>query len=56
MFNFCELPFCTSYLLTFNGELLNIDLNIYQYAENTLAINKSLEITLNIEQNNTIIL
>lgn len=50
MFNFGELPFCTSLTPTFNGEVFNYILYISQIPSKPLHIDKSVEIILNIQQ------
>lgn len=50
MFNFGELPFCTSYTPMFNGEVFNYILYINQIPSKPLYIDKLVEIILNIQQ------
>lgn len=50
MFNFGELPFCTSLTPMFNGEIFNYILNIKQIPSKPLYIDKTIEIILNIQQ------
>lgn len=50
MFNFGELPFCTSLTPMFNGEIFNYILYINQVPTKSLYIDKTIEIILNIQQ------
>lgn len=50
MFNFGELPFCTSFTQMFNGEIFNYILNIHQSPSKPLNIDETIEIILNIQQ------
>jgi hypothetical protein len=56
MFEFSFLPFSTSNTLYFNSELYSINLNISKVHEYSTKITKLIELSLNIEQNNTLIL
>lgn len=56
MFEFSFLPFSTSNTIYFNGEIYNIDLNIDNLYEYSAQITKLVELSLNIEQDNTIVL
>jgi len=56
MFEFSILPFSTSNILYFNGSIYNLDLTISNIYEYSAQITKLVELSLNIEQNNTIIL
>ena len=50
MFNFGELPFCTSLTPMFNGEIFNYILYISQTPSKSLTIEESVNIILNIQQ------
>lgn len=56
MFEFSFLPFSTSNTAYFNGEIYNIVLNISNTHEYNGIFTKLIELSLNIEQNNTVIL
>jgi hypothetical protein len=55
MFNFCELPFCTSFTPKFNGEIFYFILSIQQDPTHIASIKKTIEIELNIEEDPRII-
>lgn len=56
MFEFSFLPFSTSNIIYFNGEIYNITLNTSNLHEYSSTITKLVELSLNIEQNNILIL
>lgn len=56
MFEFSFLPFSTSNIVYFNGEIYNIILNIDSQPVLNLGVSRVLNITLNIDQDSNIIL
>ena len=50
MFNFGQLPFCTSDTQYFNGEIFDFILYIAQFPTKSVNIEKYVEIILNIQQ------
>jgi len=56
MFEFSILPFSTSNTLYFNGGVYSIDLKINNLHQYSAQVTKTIELSLNIEQDNTVIL
>lgn len=55
MFNFCELPFCTSFTPLFNGEIFSFILSIQQDPQYNTNIKDSIDIILNIQQDPNVV-
>lgn len=56
MFEFSILPFSTSNTQYFNGGIYSVNLSISNTYEYSAQITKLVELSLNIEQDNTVIL
>jgi hypothetical protein len=50
MFNFGQLPFCTSDTVLFNGEVFDFILYISQFPSKSINIKNTVEMVLSIEE------